>query len=494
MKNIEIPLKTWQPSQAMPTISPVRKVEAAPQNWQSIGLLNPVPIRTFTGVNTLDPFAIEDSFATRSKNLSSLSYPALTTRKGYTLLSTALAASIKGMGVWKDTQLTAVSNGIWNKWTGSAWTSIASGFNTSVAWSFCNFKGNYSGITLLAANGIDAMRKYDGTTVSTVSTAPAGANFIEQHDNRAYCAVGSSVYVSSLRNSENWTAPDDSQIFELDNPKGELVTGLRAGAGHIIVFMPTTIYELWGISHKDFRMQIVANDIGLANNNCSINVNGVLYFLDTRRIYRYLGGTAPSDDFAVAVQGYLDQINVAAKDQCCVGTDGSRVYFSIPYQTSTTANVTLVYDTVYEIWNVWQDFSPTCYTRMGNNWYAGDASGRVFQLGNSTTDNGTAIAWEWVSKPFGGDSLAQRIQWHSLWYVADIPSGSTMNVYLSKSASGDADWVLARSLAGNDLQTGKVMIPVGSLGNANWMRVRFTGSGPMTIHEIDRQQREIPLI
>lgn len=513
--NIKIPKTEWQPSKndrnadkkSMGVLQTLGKpIVPKPSSWGDIGLNPPIPLREFKGINTMDPLSIGDEFATRTKNISTKDYPAFSVRSGYTLFGSQLASTIKGLGVWKDNEIHAVSNGIWSKWNGSTWSNLATGLNTTNPWTFSNFKGNYADVNLLATNGVDAMRRYDGSSVSIVSTAPAGANFVDQHDNRAYCAVGNTVYASSLKNSENWTAPKDSSIFVLDNPKGEVVTALKAGSGHVVVFMPTTMYELWGTGYKDFRMQIVADDIGCVNNQSVVNLNGVLYFLDIRHIYKYSGGTQPDYGFSIPIQGYIDQINPAAKDKCCMGTDGKNLYISIPYQTSTVANITLEYDPNFGIWNVWQDILPTTFTRMNNVWYAGDISGRILKMGGTATDNGTGISWEWVSKPFGHDritaygtviaaSRAQRVQWHSIWYVADIPTGSNMDVYLSRSATGDTDWVLAKSfVSSTSLQSGKVMIPVGSLANTNVARLRFVGTGPVIVHEIDRQVRDIPLI
>lgn len=464
--------------------------------WQPLaGVRDPIPLRQFTGVSNLDPYSVADSYATAMQNMTSLSYPALSVREGYTQIGANLTAFIQGIDAWKDTELHTISNGIWYRWNSatSTWVSLLTGLNVSAMWSFCNFKGNFAAMNLIGTNGIDAPRRYDGATVQALANAPAGGNFVDQHDNRVYMAVGNTVYCSALRKADDWATAKDAQQFVLENQNGESIVGLKAGAGHVIVFLPNSIHELWGTGPKDFRMQIVAEDIGLINNQCTVNVGGVLYFLDTRGIYRYTGGTMPTRDFSFPVQNYIDTMNPAAKAQCSVGTDGRNLYVSIPSAGSTFADTILEYNPQFNgIWSVWKNIVPHVFTRMGEDCYIGDHSGRVLKLGG-TTDNGVPIAWEWVSKAFSGASLAQGLQWHRLWYTAEVPAGSTMNVHLSKSATGNADWTLVKTITSADAQTGKIMIPVTSFANANWLRVKFSGSGPATIHEFDRQMREIPL-
>lgn len=491
---IQIPKLQWQPVTPPPEKEIAVKMPHA--QWQPIqGLRDPIPIRVFSGVSGMDPYSLADTFASRIRNMSSSVYPALTVRGGSVKIGTSLPNGIQGLDSHKNSELHAVSNGNWYKWNGTSWILLLSGLNTSARWSFCNFKGNLAGINLIGTNGVDAPRRYDGTSITTLSGAPALGNFVDQHDNRLYMAVGNTLYVSALAKADDWSTAKDSQQIVVENQLGENIIGLKAGAGHVVVFLPSSIHELWGTGPKDYRMQIVAEGIGLMNDRCAVNINGILYFLGTNGIYRYGGGTIPSRDFSLAVEIYINAINSAAKDQCSAGTNGNNLYISFPSNGAILPDTILEYDPRFQgIWTVWKDFSPQAFTRVGNDLYMGDTIGQVFKMGSGTSDNGSAISWEWVSKVFSGSSLSQNVQWYRLWYTADIPSGSTMSVYLSKSAVGDSDWVLVKSLTSSDSQSGRITVPVDAIANAHYMRIRFVGTGPVTIHEIDRQQREIPLI
>ena len=475
----------------------IKKIDIPNRELQSIGVQPPQSLRMFKGVSTLDPLSMDKSYSPQLKNLSGSGFPGLQTRPGYTALGAALTGRILGLGVWKDQQLHAAANGVWSKWNGTTWDTLGSSLNTSAMWSFCNFQGNFADINLLGANGVNAVKKWDGTTLTDLSGAPAEAKYIDQHDNRVYVAkknAGTNNYntvaFSALRKATDWTTLDDAGEIVVETDNGEEINGLKAGNRHLLIFKPSSVHELWGTNPLNYQRETVATDIGLLSNQCAVVIQGTVYWMDRNSAYLY-GGARPRKDFALPVKGYYDNMNPAALSKASAGTDGTNLYLSIP-STGTEADTVLEYDTQYQVWYVWKDLTPTLFANMAGDWYLGDSLGRVLKMGGST-DNGAVINYEWVSSPFGGGSLAQRLQWYRMWYVADVPAGSSMNVYLSKSAEGDVDWTLVKSVSANELQSGRIIIPINTVANANWVRVKFAGSGPMKITEFDYQQRELPM-
>lgn len=468
--------------------------------WPSIRSRPYTTINQFAGVSRLDPFSISPNKASAIKNLSSTLYPALSIKPGYSFLGAAIGTKILGLGVWKDTELHAVFNdGTWRKWTGAAWSAaLASGLSATAEWSFCNFQGNLAGINLIGSNGVDAIKRYDGATVANLATAPAGGNFIEQHDNRLYCAVGNELHFSTLRIADDWTTvnlnDEDPGTIVIETNNGELINGLKAGSGHIIVYKPSTTHELYGTSASDYRKVDVADDIGLVNNKCIVNLNGITYSMDYRGIYRYSGGSRPDKAFCIEVQKYVDDMNQTAKSKCCMGTDGLKLYVAIPVTSSTATDTILEYDPKYGTWFVWEDESPLFMAKMGANWYLGDANARIYQR-TGTSAAGTAISWRWVSKPFGAQSLSQKIRWYQAWVVANVPVGSTMSIYLSKLDSGDSDWTLVSAITAEAvLNDSRLGIPTTTAANAQWIRLKIEGTGPCEIKEFTRDERTMPIV
>jgi len=463
--------------------------------WQLLpDVLKPIPLREFKGVSKLNAFSIKETYLTQVKNLTASKYPALKVRPGFSLLGSSLGAKVTGLSTWKDTELHAIAGGEWKKWDGSSWsTTLASSLSTSALCSFCNFKGNLSDINLIMANGADAVKRYDGNTVQDLTDAPAGANYIDQHDNRLYAAVGNIVYFSALRKADDWTTAEDAGQIAVEVPSGESISGLKAGPQHIVCFTPHTTHELYGTGPLNYRMQQISGKKGCVANNTCLMVGGVLYWLSHQGVERYTGGVAPKNDFSLPVWYYIEGINKEKRHLSCAGTDGRRYYLAIPYGSATEPNVILEYDPNFGTWYVWEYSNDiTAFACMQEEMYFGDDAGQVVKVGG-TDDNGNAIEWEAVTKPFGAGSLVQPKQWYKLWIVADMPTGSTCNVYLTKTAEGDSDWTLVKSIdAASDIQSTRIIIPVETVANANWVRVKFAGTGPATIYEMTRQERLMP--
>jgi hypothetical protein len=456
--------------------------------------------REFLGVDKRDPFSLDPRLSPLARNFISTNAPALTVRPGFSVLGGAIGTRVLGLGAWKESELHAIFNdGTWRKWTGSTWsTPLASGLNTSAVWSFCNFKGNLGDVNLIATNGVDPMKRYDGSTVSNVPTAPAGANFIETHDNRLYCAVGLKLYFSPIGIADNWNlveqTPADGGNFDKNTPQGESIIGLRAGSGHVFVLFPSSSWELYGTSSEDYSYMPVAEDIGGLNDQCIVNLGGLIYFLDETGIYVYSGGTRPRKEFSAAVQWYVDNMNKSAKLTSCMGADGRYLYVAIPMSANATAPDTiLVWDSVTGIWNVWDGIDAVLMAKVGDTMYMADAQGRVLRIGG-TTDNGAAISWEWQQKPISASSMGQLIRWRGLWVTAVKPAGSTLQVYITDQPIADSGWKLAGTFGSNiDMQMLPMPVPPALMANARFLRQKITGTGPATIYETSWDQIELPI-
>lgn len=457
-------------------------------------------IKMFRGANKLDPYTLDPSFSPKVRNTISSNSPAITTRPGFSVLGSTIGTKCLGIGIWKDTEIHAVFNdGTWRKWTGSAWSSaLKSGLSTTATWSFCNYKGNLSGINLIGSNGVDAIQKYDGTTVSALSTAPSGGNFIETHDNRLYCAVGIRTYYSPIGIADNWNLVQqtdaDGGYLDKNVPQGESIIGMKAGSGHITIQFPSSSWELYGTTPSDFSYLPVADDIGGLNDQSMVNLGGVMYFLDESGIYVYSGGVRPRKEFSAVVQWYVDNMVKSAKNTACMGADGRYLYVALPINTGATAPDTiLAYDSIEKQWHVWDNIPAVMFARMGDTLYMADAQGRVLKLGG-TTDAGVAISAAWDSKPFGGRSMGQLIRWRGLWVTVDKPAGSTMQFYINDQPTGETGWKLVGSLSSeSNIVSKRMPISPATMGNARFLRQRIVWTGPATVYETAWDQVELPI-
>lgn len=461
-------------------ISPIQR---KPVNYQPLsGIHSPVVKRVFQGVNTLDPLTIGEDFATSTKNIDG--YPYLETRKGFAVLGSDYGKVI-GMGVWKDQELHAIfSDGTWRKWEVNTWGQpLQFGLDVTKDWTFTNFLGKFTDMNLVASNGSQAKR-YDGSAVHNL-TSPTNINYIETFSDRLFGAVGQTLHFSSWRDGNDWTTVNEDQTDSgwvvVETSDGQDIVSVKPGIGHVTVFKRNSIHELYGYSPDSYEMRVVTLEIGAINNKSIINIGGTLYFMHDTGIYRYQGGTAPSESFSLPVAKYIENIDKGRTDEICASTDGRKLYFAIPDRM-------LVFDLLYEIWTVYEDTSPNVMTGWRNELYIG--ADRVYKTGLDS--NG--VNYEWITKPFGAGSLAQKVRWYRMYIVADVPTGSTLHVHLSKTIEGN-DWTLAQTVNGADhIQQARIIIPVTTVADANWVRVKLSGMGYVKIHEFTRQYREMPLV
>jgi hypothetical protein len=470
--------------------------------WPSIKSRPPIVQRTFKGINKLDPFSISPEYATDMQNMSAAKFPWLSVKPGYSLVGATLAARVLGLGVWKQTELVAVSGGQWSKSTSGAWSAITGGdsVNTSANYSFCNFKGNLTEIDLIGANGVDSVKRYNGSSVQNLTNAPVAANFIETYSDRLWLVTaGNQLNFSGYRQADNWNTvlgdAADPGFIIVETNDGENISGVKSGPRRLVIFKPNSMFDLFGSSAEDFTLQQKSGDVGAVSNQAITTIGTTMYFVHTTGIYEYGGGPRPDKQFSAIVQNYVDRINPAAVSKCCAGTDGVTLYIGLPIDSATEPDHILEFNTLYGTWNVWKDYAPLNIAIMKDTAYIGGVEGQIRKVGDTTSDNGTAIVSKYVSKPYGAESLSQRILWLRAWFVANVPAGSTLNVYLSKKDSGDSDWVLVNSIpADSVLESSRVMIPTNVATNANWIRYKLEGTGPYDIIEFAREERQMPIV
>lgn len=462
----------------------------SPTQYQDIGgVLDPIIVRDFKGVNGYDPLSIADNFLTDMKNMTSDDYPALSVRPGYTVLGSAIGSKVLGLGSWKDRELHAVfSDGTWRKWNGSSWTTLLSGLNTSADCYFTNYQGNLSDINLFMTNGVDTMRRYDGSSISAISGAPAGANFITTFQNRLWVGVGKELHACALDQPDQWSLfngnDEDSYARDMESTAGEDINMLSGSLTKLTIGMPNSVHELYGGVPSDFSTRLVTEDGGFSNNKSAATQSGLMRFMNKFGIYEFAGGTIPDKSFSEIIRKYLSNINTDS----CSGSDGERLYFFVP------PNTLLMYDPRpgIEAWNVWQDIRSTCFLEMNNDLYIGTSDGRVLRLGG-TNDGGNAISWYAITKPFTAGSIAQKTRWIKMYTFWELAAGSTLSIYLSPSVEGN-DWELVQTITGTGNQIQRIMIPIDNkYALANMLRIKFEGSGWARMHEYTRQVRQLPL-
>jgi hypothetical protein len=438
-----------------------------------------VKLKTYTladGINQgIESIEIGDGQLTSAVNVDSFLYPTLSVRDGFTQHS-AKGSYINHLTKFNGALVLANSQGIY-KYSGGSWQTIyefGSADNTRF-WDSVVFMDK---LYFLAKDL--QLREYDGTTVNTMSAAPTGTNKLTSHANRLYIVKDNTLYYSALRKPSDWSTVDDAGQIVVETSDGEKMSALVSYADHVMVFKKYTYHELFGTGPKNYTMREGAK-IGAVSNRAIVEVNGVLYWLGTDGVYAYLGGAAP-DLISKDIDPVIRSINPSYYDHCVMGTDGRFLYLTLVTDGNTMPNVTWKYDTQRRSW--WKEsYVATAFYLDGQTFYFGTVDGKLYKKGG-VNDNGIAISWEAITKPYiDGDEITKKVM-HRLYVVADIDAGSTLEAYYSPDAEGE-NWIKAGSIT-----------PTGTLQNARipiigvpseWIRIKLKGTGRAKIHRLVRE-------
>lgn len=456
------------------------------ENQPLTGMQDPISIRQWQGLNTFDPYSISDSQLTDMSNMSTSDYPALSVRAGYSVLGT-FGSRILGMGAWKSELHVIANDGGWHRWNGSTWTTLLTGLDTSAEWAFTVFQGNLDDINLVGVNGLVAKR-YDGSTVVDLAGAPTGLKYITTYSNRLWGAVGKELHACALDQPEAWSTfggtDEDSYVKDMESTRGEDINLLSGSLSRLTIGMKNSIHELYGDLPSNFQVKLIVDGIGTINNKASATQEGIMRIMDERTIYDYAGGNLPSPEFSQIVGKYLSAMdgNVVA------GSDPDQLYFR------THTNEVMVFDSRTNVgaWSRWSGIDPTFFRVLDDILYIGDSAGRVLKMYTASDDAGTPISWSFTTKPFTNPTMSRRQRWIKMWLYAEIPAGTTINVYLSTTKDGN-DFNLVHTATGTGSGVERIIIPVRSVVLENTVRVKVSGTGPAKIHELVRQVRQLSL-
>ncbi|WP_231578308.1 hypothetical protein NYE80_23985 [Paenibacillus sp. FSL H7-0357] len=380
------------------------------------------------------------------------------------------------------------NDGTWRRWNGSTWTTLLTGIDTIAEWAFTGFQGaDWADINLIGVNGIVAKR-YDGSTIVDLSGVPAGAKYITTYENRLWVAFGNEIRACAVDQPEVWNdfANLDGSSYgkTIESTRGENVNMLSGSLTKLTIGMPNSLHELYGGVPSSFVTKLITDDVGVLNNKSATTQSGIMRIIDQRAIYDYAGGNLPNQEFSQIVGGYLTGMDT----NTVAGSDPDLLYFR------THTNEIMVYDsrTGVSSWSRWNGINPTFFLMLDDVLYIGDSTGRVLKMFTSSDDAGTPITAYFITKPFSNSTLSRRQRWIKLWMYAEIPVGTTVNVYLSTTKDGN-DFNLVHTVAGSGTGVQRVIIPVRSVVLENTVRVKIEMIGPCKIHELVREVRQLPL-
>lgn len=451
---------------------------------------NNVVVEIGDGLNTFNPpLDIADSQATDMRNLVSTNYPALKVRNGKTQISTTLTIP-NALGQRNNEYLHVVDGTTWKYWNGSTYVNVATGLTSSLG-EFEEFSTGTTKYTIFS-NGTDR-KAWDGSSITNLTNAPLSKIFTT-HKGRIYFARDNDIVFSALNLINDYSTPNDAGTIDVTRAKGVL-TSLYEYNNKVIVFTEFGMHELYGTGPSNYELVDIEGDIGCVSDKSVTIANKRLYWVWHNGVYEYAGGTIikvsePYADNGVngGVTSFIRGINFDYKDNIVSGSLGDYLYVSIPYNSNEN-NVTLVFDTKLRKWYA-RDEGYLNFVTIGDVLYGIDVSGNLWDMSTTATQDGSSdISWYWISKAYNEGTPSSRTTISEFWLTYYLPVGSTMKLAYSTDMDGTSFTDLYTFTPSVNKQSTRIIVPVSSLQNTDWYRLKLYGTGDCTVYFLEKKGR-----
>ena len=345
-----------------------------------------------------------------AKNMDIDKFGAIITRRGTVIVGSTLTNPIRGL-TFLDTptteQLLAVSNGVLYKSTGSAFSSV-SGYTPASA-NDVEFAQLIDKV-YMTDNSVN-VHSYNGTSVTdegTASSDPPKCKFIATHTNRIFAAntenFNDEVAASDLLDGSNWAS---SFQFRVGGGEGDPITGIISWYNfNLLVFKTRSIHVVSTdpaqASAANWQVHRIDNTVGCVGHRTLAQAGPDVFFLardGIRTVRTILSGaqSSVSEPISIPIDDIIGRINWGMASRACATFWGNKYMLSVPLDSSTTNNYTIIYNTVSRSWSgYWIGWTPNAFgvSSFSDNpkMVFGDSSGNIMTWQDFVLDDSEAVA------------------------------------------------------------------------------------------------------
>jgi len=330
-----------------------------------------------------------------SKNMDIDKFGAIITRRGTSIVGATLTDPIRGL-TFIDTpsveQLLVVSDGVLYKSTGSTFSAV-SGYTPSSV-NDVEFAQLIDKV-YMTDNSVN-VHSYDGSTVTdegTSSSDPPKCKFIATHTNRLFAAntenFNDEVAASDLLDGGTWAS---SFQFRVGGGEGDPITGIVSWYNfNLLVFKTRSIHVVSTdpaqSTAANWQVHRIDNTVGCVAHRTIAQAGPDVFFLardGIRTVRTILAGaqSSVSEPISIPISDIIGRINWNFAGKSCATFWDNKYMLSVPLDSSTNNNYTIIYNTVSRSWSgYWVGWTPNVFGVSSFNDFPktvfGDNSGNV---------------------------------------------------------------------------------------------------------------------
>lgn len=214
------------------------------------------------------------------------------------------------------------------------------------------------------------------------------------------------IFFSSLPtiNDANAVTYAEEDNFDVNPDDNDAIIGGENNGNRLLIFKRDAMYRwTFGQVEPDKIIGVGTTAIESVQTNFDI---GVTFFANPKGVFSYAGGRPKN--ISRKIQQYIDAVSDWA--EVCAGVDDDHYYLSVGDITvfgRTITNAVLVYHISLNAWTIFSFADrPTVFARMiagsgtSSSLYFGTSLGKVMKLFDGTSDAGTSIATDFISKEY----------------------------------------------------------------------------------------------
>ncbi len=361
---------------------------------------------------------------------------AVTTRKGLTSFTTALAGPILSLGrLAKNASnvrrlLAQFGNTIWS-WNGATWSNVRTLSSSTLKARYSQFLDLVYTVNGNATVGGTTPQTFDGTSYGTtnVSFLPAGDFIQAGFEGRVWVLDSATdrLYYSLIVTAGGViTTSNPCDYIEKISPQdGESFTGVHRVPRALLIFKQNHIFRVYGANSID---PYPAYNVGTFSQESIAEAKDGLYFHHSSGFYRFQYDGQPQE-ISRRIKDFVNAIPRSYYEKVTAAYDGKdAVIWSIGPVTVegvTYTNCQCRYTISTQIWTIYDlsvNNTPSAMLNYDSGnviaQLVGTTQGKVLQQETGTTDDGDPIYFEMITR---------WMSFHDLWSHVKEASGLCVN-------------------------------------------------------------------